>query len=54
MAYVYKDGRVSNISISNVKLPKSLIKKIDTKTETKEIIKAAIETVKKAKVAYAF
>lgn len=54
MAYVYKDGKVSNVSISNVKLPKSLIKKVDAKADTKDIIKAAIETVKKAKVAYAF
>lgn len=54
MAYIYKDGKVSNVSTSNIKLPKSLIKKVDAKVETKEIIKAAIETVKKAKVAYAF
>jgi hypothetical protein len=42
------------LSISNVKLPKSLIKKVDANVESKSIIKAAIETVKKAKVAYAF
>lgn len=54
MAYIYKNGKVSNVSISNVKLPKSLIKKVDANVESKSIIKAAIETVKKAKVAYAF
>lgn len=54
MAYIYEDGKVSNVSISNIKLPKSLIKKVDANEETKDIIKAAIETVKKAKVAYAF
>lgn len=54
MAYIYKNGKVSNVSISNVRLPKSLIKRVDAKVETKVVIEAAIETVKKAKVAYAF
>ncbi|MFA6136959.1 MAG: hypothetical protein WC667_02620 [Sulfurimonas sp.] len=54
MAYIYKDGKVSNVSMSNLKLPKSLIKKVDASVESKSIIKAAIETVKKAKVSYAF
>jgi hypothetical protein len=54
MAYVYKNGKVSNISLSGIKLPKSIIKKVDSSTESKKIIQAALETVKKAKVKYAF
>ncbi len=54
MAYIYKDGKVSNISINNIKLPKSIIKKVDGSSESKKIIQAALETVKKAKVKYAF
>lgn len=54
MAYIYKNGKVSNVSIGNIKLPKSLVKKVDSKVETKVIIKTAMETVKKAKVVYGF
>ncbi|MDO8454515.1 MAG: hypothetical protein Q7S59_08100 [Sulfurimonas sp.] len=54
MAYIYKDGKVSNISISEVKLPKLVIKKVDSNVKSKNIMKVAIETVKNAKVTYAF
>ena len=54
MAYIYINGKVSNVSIGNIKLPKSLVKKVDDNIESKSIIKSAIETVKKAKVTYAF
>ena len=54
MAYIYKDGKVSNISISNIKLPKSIIKRVDSSLESKKIIQVALETVKKAKVKLCF
>ena len=54
MAFIYKNGKVENLNISDIKLPKSLIKKIDNNTETKKVLLEASETIKKAKVVYAF
>ena len=54
MAFIYKNGKVEDLNISDIKLPKALIKKIDNNTEAKKVLIEASETIKKAKVVYAF
>lgn len=54
MSYIYRDGKVKVVSLANIKLPKKLIKEVDNNERAKELVKKAIESVKKSKVEYAF
>jgi hypothetical protein len=54
MAYVFKDGKVTAVSTSDVKIPKSIIAKVDSNKDSKHIIDLAIKSIKKANVRYAF
>lgn len=54
MAYVFKDGKITTISTSDVKIPQRIVAKVDSNKESKHIIDLAIKSVKKANVRYAF
>jgi hypothetical protein len=54
MALIYKDGKIEDLDTTHIKLPKSFIKRVDNNIESKQTIKQAKETIKKAKVVYGF
>ncbi|WP_200415633.1 hypothetical protein [Arcobacter sp. FWKO B] len=54
MAYIFKDGKITTISTSDVKIPQRIVAKVDSNKESKHIIDLAIKSVKKANVRYAF
>lgn len=53
MAYVVKNGRVTKIKLPT-KLPKHLVDAVEDNKAAEEKIAKAMESFKKAKVAYAF
>lgn len=54
MAYIIKDGKAMQVFTNDIKIPKSIIDKVDKNKNSKEVIKKAIKSIKKAKVEYAF
>jgi hypothetical protein len=54
MAYIFRDGKVTTISTSQVKIPQRIVAKVDSSKDSKHIIDLAIKSVKKANVRYAF
>lgn len=54
MAYIFKDGKATTISNSDVKIPQRIVAKVDSNKDSKHIIDLAIKSVKKANVKYAF
>ena len=53
MAYIIKDGKAIQVVTNDIKIPKNIIDKVDN-NNSKEIIKKAVKSIKKAKVEYAF
>ena len=54
MAYIIKDGKAIQVITNDIQIPKSIIAKVDNNKHSKEIIKKALKSIKKAKVEYAF
>jgi predicted thioredoxin/glutaredoxin len=54
VAYIYKDGKAVLYSTNDVKIPKRIVAKVDSNKDVKQIIEAAIKSVKKANVKYDF
>ena len=54
MAYIIKDGKAIQVVTNDIKIPKNIIDKVDNNKHSKEIIKKAVKSIKKAKVEYAF
>jgi hypothetical protein len=54
MAYMYKNGKVVSLSTSDIKLPKSVVLKVDSNKNSKHIVQMAVKSIQKANVKYAF
>ena len=54
IAYIIKDGKAIQVVTNDIKIPKNIIDKVDNNKHSKEIIKKAVKSIKKAKVEYAF
>ena len=49
MAYIIKDGKAIQVVTNDIKIPKNIIDKVDNNKHSKEIIKKAVKSIKKAK-----